>query len=133
MNSSLTISQRLDATWMMLKFSYGALFLIAGADKFFNWVTNWSQYLNPSIFNMLPMTIDQIFMIVAAIELTLSALILTKFTRMGAYLAAGWFGLIIINLVTMGKFYDIAARDAMLAVGAIALANLTDIKEMLTK
>jgi hypothetical protein len=44
--------------------------------------------------------------------------------RFGALLVAGWLGGIILNLVTMGEYYDIALRDFGLLVGALALAVL---------
>jgi hypothetical protein len=44
--------------------------------------------------------------------------------RYGAYVVAGWLGGIIINLVTLSGYYDIALRDFGLLLGALALARL---------
>jgi hypothetical protein len=44
--------------------------------------------------------------------------------RFGSLLVAAWLGGIIINLVSMGDFYDVALRDFGLLVGALALAVL---------
>jgi hypothetical protein len=122
------LPNKLNNTWLMLKISYGLLFLAAGADKFFHLLVNWNQYVNPGILHALRVDYLTLMLFVAAIEVILGILTLTKFTRIGAYGIAIWFFIIVINLVTMGLFLDIAARDVVLAIGAIALAKLTEIK-----
>jgi hypothetical protein len=52
--------------------------------------------------------------------------ILTRWTRIGAYVASVWLLLIAINLVTAGTFFDIAVRDVIMAIGAYTLASLTE-------
>ena len=44
--------------------------------------------------------------------------------RFGALLVAGWLAGIIVDLVTLGDYYDVALRDFGLLVGALALALL---------
>jgi len=51
-------------------------------------------------------------------------LVLSRRTRFGAWLVAGWLGAIAANLV-LDRDWDVAARDALLAVGAAALAILS--------
>ena len=44
--------------------------------------------------------------------------------RIGGYVVAAWLWGIIVNLLMMGNYYDIALRDFGLSLGAIALARL---------
>jgi hypothetical protein len=44
--------------------------------------------------------------------------------RLGGYVVALWLAGIILDLVTLGDFYDVALRDFGLLVGALALARL---------
>jgi hypothetical protein len=44
--------------------------------------------------------------------------------RYGALVVAGWLAGIIVNLVSMGDYYDVALRDFGLLVGALALSAL---------
>ncbi len=55
--------------------------------------------------------------------------ILTRWTRLGSYVAMAWLVAIAVNLVTIGHFYDVAVRDLEMAVAAYALARLTEQRE----
>ena len=44
--------------------------------------------------------------------------------RYGAYLVAAWLGGIIVNLLILTDYYDIALRDFGLMLGALTLARL---------
>ena len=44
--------------------------------------------------------------------------------RYAAYVVAAWLGGIIVNLLTLSGYYDIALRDFGLLLGALALARL---------
>jgi len=55
--------------------------------------------------------------------------ILTKWTRLGAYVAALWLLLIAINLVTTGSNFDVAVRDVEMALAAFVLARLTEVRQ----
>ena len=129
MTGSSFTSQKTYNTWLLLKITYGLLFVIAGADKFFNLIVHWGKYVSPVILDGLKINSTTLLIVVAAIEIILGLLVLTKWTRTGAYGIALWFFIIIVNLLTMMTYFDIAVRDAVLAVGAIALVRLTDIKD----
>jgi hypothetical protein len=64
--------------------------------------------------------------VVGVIEIAVGVMILTKWTRLGAYVASAWLCLIALNLLTTGHYFDVAARDLALAVGAFALARLEE-------
>jgi len=128
MNQEST-SNLTHGTWLMLKITYGLVALIAGVDKFFYFITSWEKYLSPSLASFLPVESHSFMYLVGLIEITVGIMILTKFTRLGAYLLAVWLVLIIANLLSIGGYYDIAVRDSVMAIGALALAQLTLIQE----
>ena len=66
---------------------------------------------------------------VGVIEMIVGLAILTRWTRIGAYVAMAWLVAIAVNLVTTGMFFDLAVRDLEIAIGAFALARLTEVRE----
>lgn len=113
--------------------SYQAFFLLRtvftiapiafGLDKFTNVLTDWSTYLAPWINDIVPGTADEAMMIVGVIEVV-AGLLVAFAPRLGAYVVAAWLGGIIVDLLTLHDFYDVALRDFGLLVGALALARL---------
>lgn len=129
-NGSPMQLQKFNTTQLMLKLTYGIVPIVAGADKFFNMLTNWYMYYNPAIVNMLPLTATQFSYAVGIIEICAGILVLSgTYTRYGAYVVSAWLTCIALSLIMMGQFYDVAVRDLVMAVGAFALAQLTEIKE----
>jgi hypothetical protein len=78
---------------------------------------------------MLPLNPTTLMHIVGVIEMVVGLAILTKVTRLGAYVAAAWLVLIAVALLTTGHFFDVAVRDVELAIAAFVLAKLTEIRE----
>jgi len=66
---------------------------------------------------------------VGVIEMIVGIAILTRWTRLGAYIVAAWLVGIALNLITMGAFFDVAVRDLLIAVAAFSLARLTEVRE----
>jgi hypothetical protein len=64
--------------------------------------------------------------IVGVIEMIVGLAILTKWTRLGSYVASVWLIGIAINLVSTGMFFDVAVRDVEMALAAYVLARLTE-------
>ena len=120
---------QIDQTWLALRLTYGLVAFLAGLDKFFNVLTNWQAYLNPAIANVLPVSGPTLMRSVGIVEMAVGILILTRWTRIGAYVASAWLLLIALNLVLVGSYFDIAVRDVAMSVGAWALARLTELRE----
>lgn len=114
----------LNQPYWMLKVTFGAVPIVAGLDKFTNLLTNWEQYLSPIVSQMVP---AGIFMrAVGIIEIAAGILVLSKMTRIGAYVVAAWLVAIALNLLSTGRYLDVAVRDLVMAVGAFALAKLEE-------
>jgi uncharacterized membrane protein YphA (DoxX/SURF4 family) len=118
--------QRLGNARSLLRLTYGAVAFLAGLDKFFNLLTNWEKYVSPTAAALSPIGAPALMHVVGVIEMAVGLLILTHWTRVGAYLASAWLLLIACNLVLTGAFFDIAVRDAALAAGAWTLAKLSE-------
>src|SRR5262245_60860743 len=104
----------------------GAVAFLAGLDKFFNLLADWPGYLSPAAAQLLPMTASSFMRIVGIIEMAVGAAILAGFTQIGGYVAAAWLLAIAVNLVTTGRYFDVAVRDVAIAIGAFTLARLTE-------
>jgi hypothetical protein len=108
----------------ILHWGFVAAPTIAGIDKFTHLLTNWDQYLAHSIEKILPMSGHAFMMLVGVVEI-IAGLIVALRPRIGAWIVAAWLLGIIINLLLVSGFYDIALRDFGLLLGAIALARLS--------
>jgi hypothetical protein len=104
--------------------------LIAGADKFFHWLVNWDQYLAPVVSSTLGINAHT-FMLGAGVIEMLAGLLVAIAPRIGGWVVGAWLCGIIVNLLLMGSYLDVALRDLGLALGAFALARLSaDYSEM---
>jgi len=108
----------------LLKFTYGLIPIVAGADKFTNLLTDWPKYLHPSLASMLPFKVSMFMIIVGVIEIIAGILVFVD-TQKGAYLVSAWLVLIALNLLASGSYLDVAVRDLAMAIGAFSLAKLT--------
>lgn len=97
--------------------------ILFGLDKFTNLLVQWDTYLAPWINDLVPGTGAQAMYAVGVVEI-LAGLAVAIAPRYGAWLVAAWLGGIIVNLLTLSGFYDVALRDFGLLVAAVALARL---------
>ena len=118
----------LESLYRPLWLTYGLVPLLAGLDKFFNLLTDWQQYLSPLAAGLLPVSPQTFMYAVGIIEIAVGVMVLTRWTRLGAWIAAAWLAAIAVNLITMGLF-DIAVRDLAMAVGATTLARLAELRQ----
>ena len=94
-----------------------------GLDKFANLLTDWPGYLAPWIDDLLPGTAQQVMYAVGVVEIV-AGIVVAVAPRFGGWLVAAWLAGIIVDLLTVPGFYDIALRDFGLLVAAVALARL---------
>lgn len=97
--------------------------ILAGADKFLGLMTEWTQYLWPGFSNILGISPTAFMGVVGVVEIVAGIVVAVK-PRFGGYLVAAWLVGIILNLLLVGGYFDIALRDLGLAIGAFALARL---------
>jgi len=120
--------KKLSAVQTLLKFTYGLIPIVAGADKFTNLLTDWPKYLHPSMVSILPFKASMFMMVVGVIEIIAGILVFVS-TQKGAYLVSAWLVLIALNLLASGNYLDVAVRDLAMAIGAFSLARITAITD----
>jgi uncharacterized membrane protein YphA (DoxX/SURF4 family) len=117
-------SRGADRAFLMLRTVFTIAPIAFGLDKFAELLTDdWEGYLAPWVNDLVPGTAHEAMLAVGVIEVV-AGITVALAPRFGALLVAGWLAGIILNLVTMGEYYDIALRDFGLLVGALALAVL---------
>jgi hypothetical protein len=97
--------------------------LVAGVDKFFHFLVNWEIYLSPLVTQILPVSGQTFMLAVGVIEIA-AALLVAFMPAVGGMVVGAWLCGIIVNLLTIPAYLDVALRDLGLALGAFALARL---------
>ena len=110
--------------YSILYAGFVALPVLAGVDKFLHLLVNWDQYLAPLATRLLPVSGHTFMQAVGAIEIAAGVLVAVR-PRIGAYVVALWLWGIILNLLLIPGYYDVAVRDFGLSLGALALARLS--------
>jgi hypothetical protein len=109
--------------YMLLRLAFTVAPIAFGLDKFFNIMVHWTQYLAPWINDILPGDAADAMHLVGVIEIAAGLIVAIK-PRYGAPLVAAWLAGIIINLLTLSGYYDVALRDFGLMLGALTLTRL---------
>jgi hypothetical protein len=119
-------TDRLITPWWALRIGLGGAAFLAGLDKFFNILADWGAYLSPFATHALPFSAATFMHIVGVIEMAVGLAILAGLTQLGGYVAGLWLLAIAVNLVTTGRYFDVAVRDVEMAIAAFTLARLTE-------
>lgn len=117
-----------SAYWA-LRVALGVVPIAAGLDKFTNLLAHWQNYLSPVFARLIPMSGGAFMRIAGVVEIVVGAAILLGFARVFAWVAMAWLAAIALNLVSMGAYLDVAARDLVMATAAFALARLAQAHE----
>jgi len=110
--------------YQILRFGFTVAPILAGLDKFFHLLVNWDQYLPPVVNNLTGGRGHQLMLVVGVIEIVAGLGVAFK-PRIFAYVVCAWLLLIIVNLLMIPGYFDVALRDLGLALGALALARLS--------
>lgn len=109
--------------FLLLRTVFTVAPIIFGLDKFFDVLTDWKQYLAPAFNDIIPGSGHQAMLMVGVVEIVAGLLVALR-PRIGGYVVAAWLAGIILNLLLIPDFYDVALRDFGLFVAALALARL---------
>ena len=113
-----------ERAFLLLRTVFTVAPIAFGLDKFAGILTgDWEKYLAPWINDLVPGSAHDAMLAVGVVEVA-AGLVVAIVPRYGALLVAGWLAGIIVDLVTLGDYYDGALRDFGLLVGALALAVL---------
>jgi hypothetical protein len=110
--------------FLLLRIAFTVAPILFGLDKFAEVLINdWPKYLAPEFNDLIPGSAQDAMYIVGGIEI-LAGLVVAVMPRFGGLLVAGWLGGIIVSLLLVGGYADIALRDFGLLIGALALSRL---------
>ena len=112
-----------EQAFMILRAAFTVAPILFGLDKFFHLMADWDRYLAPALSGPLPFTPHQLMYAVGVIEI-IAGLVVAIHPRLGAPVVAAWLVGIIVNLLLIPGFYDVALRDFGLFLAAVALARL---------
>jgi uncharacterized membrane protein YphA (DoxX/SURF4 family) len=127
------MDSRLDSIILSLRIAFGLTAFLAGLDKFLNLLTNWEQYVSPLALDLLPLSAGALMRVAGVIEMIAGIAVLSGLTRLGGYVIAGWLTAIALSLVFSGRFFDVAVRDLVMALGAFTLARLSELRATSTQ
>jgi hypothetical protein len=111
-----------QAFWL-LRLGFIAAPILFGLDKFTNLMVDWSIYLAPWVNDIIPGSADQFMYVVGGVEIAAGLLVALR-PQIGGYVVAAWLAGIIVNLLSIPGYYDVALRDVGLLLGALSLARL---------
>src|SRR4051812_24362486 len=125
----ITSFKKIHSAQRLLRITFGVVPVVAGFDKFFNVLTTWTQYLNPTFAQMLPFSAQTFMHVVGVIEIIAGLIVLSRFMTVGAYIVSAWLALIAVTLIASGKYLDVAVRDLVMSLGSYTLASLSQVSE----
>lgn len=120
------MNHRLDSAFLALRFGLGLTAFLAGLDKFFNLLTDWTQYLPSFATNLVPLRPEVLMEVAGVIEMIAGIALLAGVTRLGGYVVSAWLLLIAVTLIAGGHFFDVAVRDVIMSIAAFTLARLSE-------
>jgi hypothetical protein len=110
--------------FLLLRVAFTVAPILFGIDKFTEVLTDhWPAYLAGEYDDLIPGSAQDAMYIVGVVEIA-AGLVVAVAPRVGGLLVAGWLTGIIVSLLLVGGYGDIALRDFGLLVGALALARL---------
>ncbi len=110
--------------FLLLRIAFTVAPILFGVDKFAEVLTDdWTKYLATEFDDILPGSAQDAMYLVGVVEIAAGLIVLVA-PRFGGLLVAGWLGGIIVSLLLVGGYGDIALRDFGLLLGALTLARL---------
>jgi uncharacterized membrane protein len=111
--------------YRILHFGFTVAPILAGLDKFTHLLVNWDKYLPGVVARVSPIPTHTLMLIAGVIEIVAGIGVALK-PRIFAYIVAVWLAVIIINLLLVPGYFDVALRDFGLFLAALALARLSE-------
>ena len=112
--------------FLVLRSAFTLAPILFGADKFMHLLVNWDRYLAPVIATMSPVSVHVTMDVVGAVEIV-AGVVVALAPRFGAPLVSLWLLGIVVNLLLVPGYYDIALRDFGLMLGALTLGRLASV------
>ena len=108
----------------ILQFGFTVAPILAGLDKFFHVLVDWDKYLPRVVNDLVGGHGHTLMLAVGVIEIVAGIGVALK-PRIFSYVVAAWLWAIILNLLMIPGYFDVALRDFGLSLGALALGRLS--------
>jgi len=126
--STDTRSPAARQAFLLLRIAFTVAPILFGLDKFAGVLTDdWTKYLAPQFNDLIPGSAQTAMYLVGVVEIV-AGLVVAFAPRVGGLLVAGWLAGIIVNLLLVGGYGDIALRDFGLLLGALSLSRLATMR-----
>ena len=110
--------------FMLLRIAFALAPILFGIDKFAGVLTDdWTRYLATEYNDLIPGSAEDAMYMVGVVEIA-AGLVVAIAPRFGGLLVAAWLAGIIVSLLLVGGYGDIALRDFGLLLGALSLSRL---------
>jgi hypothetical protein len=123
---STDMSDPVVQSFWLLRIGFTVAPILFGIDKFAHVLVNWDRYLAPEFVDLFNVSAHTLMYGVGVIEIV-AGLVVALRPRFGGYLVTAWLAGIIVNLLMIGGYYDIALRDFGLLLAALTLARLATV------
>lgn len=120
-------AQKIYLSWWILRITYGTLFIVVGADKFVNLLTNWHQFIGNTTLHLLPFSSDIFLMMFGIVQISAGILLFTRLLNWGIYIIFALLMLIFINLLSAPSSSIVMSHDLFMIIGMTVLTQLTTI------
>jgi hypothetical protein len=121
-NSHAQVSSPSYQAYQILRLGFIVAPIVAGLDKFLHLLVNWDQYLPPMVNRLVGGHGHELMLAVGVIEIIAGLGVAFK-PKVFAYVVSAWLLLIVVNLLMIPGYFDVALRDFGLSLGALALAR----------
>jgi hypothetical protein len=122
--TAVRVSSPAYQAYQILHVAFTVAPILAGFDKFFHLLVDWDMYLSPIVPRLLGVSGHTFMLGVGVIEV-IAGLLVAIVPRIGGLVVGLWLCGIIVNLLSIPAYFDVALRDLGLALGAFALARLS--------
>jgi hypothetical protein len=113
---------------LLLRIAFTVAPILFGLDKFAGVLTDdWTKYLATQFNDLIPGSAQDAMYMVGVVEIVAGLLVAIN-PRIGGLVVAAWLAGIIVNLLLVGGYGDIALRDFGLLLGALTLSRLATMR-----
>ena len=123
--TNVRVSSPSYQAYQILHVAFTVAPIVAGMDKFFHFLVNWDIYLSPLVSKTLGVPAETLMLGVGVVEV-IAGLLVAAAPRIGGYVVGLWLCGIVLNLLAIPAYLDVALRDFGLALCAFALARLSE-------
>jgi hypothetical protein len=122
-DEEVEVSRATYQAYQIMYYAFIALPALTGLDKFFHVTSTWDGYVSPAIARMLHLTPVGVTSLAGLVEIAAAITVAIK-PRIGSWVVTGWLWLIVINLLTLNNYYDLALTDLALSAAGLAFTRL---------